>query len=804
MKTSPIPAMGLIFGLFVAIVGCSENESTSGDLNSDADTDSDSDSDSGTDTDTGDGPPSSDSDFDGLTDSDSATDADTDADTDSDTDSDADTDTDSDSDTDADSDADTDADSDSDTDADSDADTDADSDSDTDADSDSDTDADSDSDTDADSDSDTDADTDTDLAIDTDSEGGLLIHDDIYRTDALSNLNVTITGFGELHLTDDGTPLTDCTVQLNSPDAWVFFENIRPSVVASGFLDQIIVNGAAAVLDSNVRVVQYAQGAVIIPHSPDFAPLTVYTETEFEGDSMQMAQYTEYNSTNLGAFSGSISSMVLKRGYMATVAVEDAGTGISETIVAQDGDIYLGALPAGLNNSIQFVRVFPWRWTTKKGISGDPSSELNLKWDYNWNISKNSSLDQEYVAIRQTRWWPGLDQDWEARGINHLLGYNEPNSADQSDILVGDAVWSWTDLLATGLRVGSPAPTDGGLAWLYDFMTQTASENKRVDFVAVHYYRCYGDASNPTGTADQFYNFLKGVWDNTRKPIWITEWNNGANWTTCADPTAEQQDAAIAAMLDMLDNAPFVERYALYNWVEDSRRVAWDDGSLTAAGITYRDHQSPIAYTQAIPYIDTPGSAYYPFDDDAMDASGNSNHAVRMNAHLFPAGHSGQAMQFDGENDYVQLPPGVGQNSEFSFAAWIYWEGGENWQRIFDFGNDMDRYYFLTPSSVDNTLRFGLRNNGERIDIDAGEAVSPNTWTHVAVTISGATGKLYLNGALMATDSALTISPADISARRNLLGKSQWPADPLFKGRIDELHIENRALSDAEIQELAL
>lgn len=41
-------------------------------------------------------------------------------------------------------------------------------------------------------------------------------------------------------------------------------------------------------------------------------------------------------------------------------------------------------------------------------------------------------------------------------------------------------------------------------------------------------------------------------------------------------------------MSDMLENAPFAERYALYNWVEDVRRLKWDDGSLTATGARYR------------------------------------------------------------------------------------------------------------------------------------------------------------------------------------------------------------------------
>src|SRR5262249_3632420 len=142
---------------------------------------------------------------------------------------------------------------------------------------------------------------------------------------------------------------------------------------------------------------------------------------------------------------------------------------------------------------------------------------------------------------------------------------------------VGDAIWSWPDLLATGLRVGSPVVTDGGRSsWLYPFISQADAADLRVDFVPMHYYWCYNPA-DPDGATSHFYNFLKATYDQVKRPLWVTEWNNGANWTTCGDPSFDQQQAAVAKMIAMLDTTPFVERYALYNAVEDVRRVRWDD-----------------------------------------------------------------------------------------------------------------------------------------------------------------------------------------------------------------------------------
>ena len=153
----------------------------------------------------------------------------------------------------------------------------------------------------------------------------------------------------------------------------------------------------------------------------------------------------------------------------------------------------------------------------------------------------------------------------------------------------------------TDLRLGSPAGSDGGLGWLYDFMDKADAAKLRVDFVAVHYYRAVGDPGDGKAAAAQFEGFLKGIHERTRRPIWVTEWNNGANWTGGRDPDEKDQADAIKEMIKMLDKAPYVERYALYNWVEDGRMVQRKDGSLTPAGEIYRDQVSPLAYKQVKP-----------------------------------------------------------------------------------------------------------------------------------------------------------------------------------------------------------
>lgn len=415
---------------------------------------------------------------------------------------------------------------------------------------------------------------------------------------SLSNQVVALNAPMELHVTGPDDPISGSTFLFTSPEAWLFLDQIPPSIVASRFLKRMKVNGADADMEKNIRVVQHGSGSVIIPHGPDFPAMTAFAAGSQSGASMPLNCHVAYNEKLLGKTKGAIGSFILKRGYMATLAENENGTGASRNYVAQDHDVVVTKMPEGLDKGVRFVRVFPWRWVEKKGIAGAIWKNLNVGWFYDWNISTNSSLDLEYVPIRQNRWWPGLKQDWKTRGATHLLGFNEPDKADQAKMTVAEAISAWPELMATGLRLGAPAPSDGGLNWLYEFIDKADAAGLRVDFVPVHYYRATADPGDAKGAADQFYRFIKGVHDRVKRPIWITEWNNGANWTKAPDPNPKQQQATIKAMIEMLDETPFVERYAPFNWVEDCRNLENKDGTLTPAGETFRDHRSSLSFSQ--------------------------------------------------------------------------------------------------------------------------------------------------------------------------------------------------------------
>ena len=75
-------------------------------------------------------------------------------------------------------------------------------------------------------------------------------------------------------------------------------------------------------------------------------------------------------------------------------------------------------------------------------------------------------------------------------------------------------------------------------------------------------------------------------------------------------------------------------------------------------------------------------------------------------------------------------------------------------------------------------------------------------WTHVAITLIGNTGTLYVNGAPVDTQTII-LNPSDVAPTTNYLGKSQFTADPVFNGAIDHFRIYNRGLSASEVAVMA-
>ena len=160
--------------------------------------------------------------------------------------------------------------------------------------------------------------------------------------------------------------------------------------------------------------------------------------------------------------------------------------------------------------------------------------------------------------------------------------------------------------------------------------------------------------------------------------------------------------------------------------------------------------------------------------------------------------------------------------SALTIAVWVNLAANtvsQNWERIFDFGSGTTTNNFLylvaragSPST--NPVQFVISTKGHSAasgqTIHSPAALTPNAWHHIAIVLpagSTYTGTLYIDGIVVATNTAMTLHASDIGATtNNYLGRSQFSSassgDPLFDGSLDDFRVYKRALSQQEISDL--
>ncbi|AGU47882.1 alginate lyase-like protein [Variovorax paradoxus B4] len=157
--------------------------------------------------------------------------------------------------------------------------------------------------------------------------------------------------------------------------------------------------------------------------------------------------------------------------------------------------------------------------------------------------------------------------------------------------------------------------------------------------------------------------------------------------------------------------------------------------------------------------------------------------------------------------DYADLPVGLLKNvADFTIACRVHLDEIATWSRVFDFGSGERRYMMLTPRSNAGTVRYAISPvHGYNMQMIEGSSPLPTgRWVHVAVTLSGTLGTLYIDGAVAGSNAQMTFAPCELGeTTQNFLGRSQYPNDPPLRGRLDDFRVYQGALSAAEISLLA-
>ena len=190
---------------------------------------------------------------------------------------------------------------------------------------------------------------------------------------------------------------------------------------------------------------------------------------------------------------------------------------------------------------------------------------------------------------------------------------------------------------------------------------------------------------------------------------------------------------------------------------------------------------------------------YYPFNGNANDESGNGNNGTVNGATLTTDrfGNTNSAYEFDGINKHIVVPNNSILNpSLITITLWIYLEkGGTQNPRIIS----KDGYFeLITESDFDPTnnpryLGFGINGTNELVVDDS---LNHNEWLFITAVKTYDHAIVYFNGVEKKVENFQGFLNAN--SQNIFIGRRVNSYDN-FKGKIDDIRIYNRALSEYEI-----
>jgi hypothetical protein len=268
----------------------------------------------------------------------------------------------------------------------------------------------------------------------------------------------------------------------------------------------------------------------------------------------------------------------------------------------------------------------------KKGIGGTSfAMATGPDWAYNWGRSYSQPIpsDASYYPMQwgNFNWDIGSNlgpirqeySNWRRRsdGI-HILGFNEPDRTDQSNMTLGSVISLWPRLLELDLPLVSPAP--GTPSWLAGFYTQAESLGYRVDYTAIHNYPGPngGSSNNLIDTVLDAYN----DWD---RPVWLTEfsfvdWGRDQSWSE------EDNYNCLAEFLWRAESVPELRKYALFVFTEDANNPqpanTWQDFTPAPRSNSYDINGKLTAF----------GKLYTAWDNDATVRTNKPYHLHHKNS----------------------------------------------------------------------------------------------------------------------------------------------------------------------------
>jgi hypothetical protein len=198
---------------------------------------------------------------------------------------------------------------------------------------------------------------------------------------------------------------------------------------------------------------------------------------------------------------------------------------------------------------------------------------------------------------------------------------------------------------------------------------------------------------------------------------------------------------------------------------------------------------------------------YLPFEENygsfTLDWSGYDNSAQIFGA-SWTYGKIGRALQFDGVDDYVEVPSSASLSglNTITVIAWIYPTKTTEGTIISKHDNRANREWLIYISPYYYKYVFQVFDENTDTFAEAiGISVEKNKWTHIAGVYDNGRLQIYCNSELIAsTTTNITIRATTCPVRiGNRADNARY-----YGGIIDDVRIYNRALSEEEIKDIYL
>jgi uncharacterized repeat protein (TIGR01451 family) len=222
---------------------------------------------------------------------------------------------------------------------------------------------------------------------------------------------------------------------------------------------------------------------------------------------------------------------------------------------------------------------------------------------------------------------------------------------------------------------------------------------------------------------------------------------------------------------------------------------------LSNIGQVPTSEQSGVAYLTKNP--SPPGLvALWHLDGNALDSSGNGNDGTLHNfvsPHGWVPGMFGQALSFDGSDDYVDCGTNVVITTAITIEAWINPNAFTNYDAIvanFVWPTNPEGYSFRVMANGKLVWRAVLTGNST-YSITSDSTMEADNWYHVVLTHDANYTRLYINASL---DKEETPGGTIVNLGKALkIGYDDYAGDRVFNGIIDEVRIWDKALQPEDI-----